>query len=67
MHGPLPFFMEESEVNIDNAVVAMRFLKASFTRHGVTYMVNFIQKGTPTAKIFNNESVLAGFYQVWLS
>ena len=28
---------------------------------------NSMQKGTPTAKIFNNEPVSAGWYQAWLS
>ena len=50
-----------------NAVVTIRSLKARVTQHDVMAMTNYIQKGTPTAKRFNNESVNVGWYQAWLS
>ena len=71
--APLPIrgipslFSKEAEVNMASTVVAMQFLKARVTRHDVMAMTNYIQKGTPTAKIFNNKSVNVGWYQAWLS
>ena len=64
--GSLLFFSEEAEVNMANTVVVMRWLKACVTRHNVVAEDNSMQKGTPTAKIFNNDSVLSGWYQNWL-
>ena len=65
--GPPLFFLEEVEVNMANAVVAMRSIKACVTRHDVISMANSMQKGTPTAKRFNSESITAGSYQALLS
>ena len=66
-HGPPSLLWEEAEVNMANTVVAMQLLKARVTHHNVMAMANYMQKGTPTAKRFNNESVLAGWQQVWPS
>ena len=54
MRGPLLFFSEEVEVNISNAVVAIQLHKARVTHHNIMAMSNSMQKGTPTAEIFNN-------------
>ena len=45
-----------------NSVVAIQFLKACVTRHDVMDIANYMQKGTPAAKIFKNDSFLAGWY-----
>ena len=50
-----------------NATVAMQLFKARVTCHGVMAMANSVQKGTPIAKIFKNESVSSGWYQYWIS
>ena len=65
--GPPLFFLEEAEVNMANVVVAMWLLNARVDRHNVVDMDNYMHKVTPTVKIFNNESVLSGWYQSWLS
>ena len=59
-HGHPPFFLEEAEVNMANVVFAMRLLKACVTRHEIMAMANSMHKGTPTANIFNKESVSVG-------
>ena len=65
--GHLPFFSEEAEVKMVNASVAIQLLKACVTRHEVMTMANYMQKVTPTSKIFKNESVFSGWYQACLS
>ena len=50
-----------------NTVVAMQPLKAHVTRNNFMDMDNYKQKGTPTEKIFKNESVSIGWYQAWIS
>ena len=67
MCGPPPFFLEEAEVRMANTAVVMQSLKARVTCHNVMAIDNSIQKGTPTANIFKNESVSEGWYQSWLS
>ena len=62
-----PFFSEEAEVKMANAVVAIGLLKTRVTRHSVMDMDNSINKVTPTAKRFNNDSVSPGWYQAWIS
>ena len=41
-------------------------IKACVNCHNGMGMSNYMQKGTPTAKIFKNESVLLGWYQSWI-
>ena len=65
--GSMPFFSLEAEVNMFNTVVVIKLLKACVTRHNVMDISNFMHKGNTTAKRFHNESVLAGWYQAWLS
>ena len=65
--GHLPFFSEEAEVKMVNASVAIQLLKACVTRHEVMTMANYMQKVTPTSKIFKNDSLLSGWYQYWIS
>ena len=67
MHGPPPFFSEEAEVNMAKAIVAMQLIKARVTCHDVMDMDNSMQKGTPTAKRFKNESVSEGWHQYQIS
>ena len=50
-----------------NAVVVMESYEAHATNREIMSMANYMQKGTPTSKIFNNESVLSGWYKDWLS
>ena len=52
---------------MENEVVAMKSLKANVTCNGIMAMDNYMQKGTPTSKIFKNDSVLSGWYQYWIS
>ena len=50
-----------------NIVIAMKLIKARFILQIIMAMDNYIQKGSPTDKIFNNESVSLGGYQSWIS
>ena len=65
--GPPPLFLKEAGVKMTNVVVAMQSLKARVTCNVVVAMDNSIQKGTPTAKRFKNESVSSGWYQAGIS
>ena len=60
-------FLEEAEVKVANTFVAMRLLRERVTCHKDMYMSNSMQKVTTNANIFKNESVLAGWYQAWIS
>ena len=52
---------------MSNMVITMRLLKVFLAQHGVMSMADSVQKGTPTSKIFKNDSLLAGWYQSRLS
>ena len=71
--APLPtsgiqlLFFEEAEVKMPNTVGVMSYIKEGVTCHDRMVVASSIHKGTPNAKRFNNNSVLSGWYQAWIS
>ena len=71
--APLPtsgiqlLFFEEAEVKMPKMVDVMSYIKEHVTCHDCMVVASSIHKGTPNAKRFNNNSVLSGWYQAWIS